>query len=69
MFGIGGFEILLILLVVLLLFGTKQLPEFARTIGKSWKNIKRTTEDLKREFETQANILDQDDTTKEQDKK
>ncbi len=60
LFGIGGFEILLIFLVVLLLFGAKQLPEFARVLGKSWATIKRTTEEVRREFEEQASVLERE---------
>ncbi len=60
LFGIGGFEILLIFLVVLLLFGAKQLPEFARILGRSWGTIKRTTEEVRREFEEQASVLERE---------
>ena len=34
MFGIGGWEMLLIGVVALLVFGPKRLPELARTMGK-----------------------------------
>lgn len=54
LFGIGGFEILLIFLVTLLLFGSKKLPEIARTLGKGWVEIKKTTDELKREFDSQV---------------
>lgn len=35
MFGLGHQELLIILLVVLVLFGAKRLPELARGLGKS----------------------------------
>lgn len=57
LFGIGGFEIILVFLVALLLFGSKQLPEIARFLGKGWGEIKRTTEEVRKEFETQANAV------------
>jgi sec-independent protein translocase protein TatA len=42
MFGIGGQELLLILVIVLLLFGAKKLPELARGMGKGIKEFKKT---------------------------
>ena len=43
--GIGGWEVLLILAVVLLLFGAKKLPELARGLGKGIKEFKTATRD------------------------
>lgn len=60
LFGIGGFEILLIFLVALLLFGSKQLPEIARSMGKGWGMVRRTTEELRKEFEEQANSIEKE---------
>ncbi len=42
----GGTEWILILLVVLLLFGAKRLPELARGLGKSIKEFKRATNEV-----------------------
>ena len=39
-------EILLIVLVVLLLFGAKRLPELARSVGKSLRILKTEVKDL-----------------------
>lgn len=41
----GPFEIIVILLVVLLLFGAKRLPELARSLGKSLNEFKRGREE------------------------
>lgn len=60
LFGIGGFEVLLIFLIALLLFGSKQLPEMARLLGKGWGTIKRTTEEVRKEFEAQANTVEEE---------
>lgn len=47
MFGtIGGWEIFMIFLVVLLLFGAKRLPEIARSMGKAINEFKKTKHDL-----------------------
>jgi len=40
LFGLGYQEILLILLVLILLFGAKKIPELARGIGKGIKEFK-----------------------------
>jgi TatA/E family protein of Tat protein translocase len=41
LFGIGGWEFLLIAVLALLLFGPDKLPQFARTIGRVVRDFKR----------------------------
>lgn len=43
MFTVGPYQILLILLVVLLLFGAKKLPEIGGGLGKAIKNFRKAT--------------------------
>lgn len=43
MFSVGPYQILLILLVVLLLFGAKKLPEIGGGLGKAIKNFRKAT--------------------------
>ena len=47
--GIGTFEILIILFIVLLLFGAKRLPELAKGLGKGIKEFKKASNDIKEE--------------------
>ena len=47
---IGFPEIMIILIVALLLFGTDKLPEVARGLGKTLNEIRHTTTDIKREI-------------------
>jgi sec-independent protein translocase protein TatA len=49
--SIGFGEIIVILLVALIVFGPKKLPEIGRTLGKSMREFRRATSNLKREFE------------------
>lgn len=41
----GPLEIILVLLVILLLFGARRLPELARSLGKSLNEFKRGREE------------------------
>ena len=45
---------IVILLIVMLLFGAKKLPELARGIGKSMGEFKKAREDFEREITTAA---------------
>lgn len=51
MFGsIGPSELIIIMLIILLLFGSKRLPELARGIGKATRQFKKALEDVKEEI-------------------
>jgi len=66
-FGIGVSELILILVVILLVFGPRRLPEMARSIGKILREIRKGTqgledainsqppEDIRREVEDRIN--------------
>lgn len=64
MFGnLGAGEIILILLVVLILFGAKKIPELARGIGKGMSEFKKGLKDVENE------IKSSDETKKTETKK
>jgi sec-independent protein translocase protein TatA len=48
--GLGGQEMIVIFLIVLLLFGAKKLPELARGVGKSMGEFKKAREDFEKEI-------------------
>lgn len=49
--SIGGWEVLLIMLVVLIFFGAKKVPELARGLGKGIREFKDATQNLKKDLE------------------
>ena len=51
MFGLGTGEILIILLIILLLFGAKKLPELAKGLGKGIKEFKKASNEIKKEVQ------------------
>jgi sec-independent protein translocase protein TatA len=48
---VGSGELLLILLVLLVLFGAKRIPELARGLGKGIREFKNATKEIKEELE------------------
>ncbi len=51
MFGnLGAGEIILIVLVILLLFGAKKIPELARGLGKGMSEFKKGLKDVEKEI-------------------
>lgn len=47
---ISGAEIFVVLLVALLFFGSKKIPEVARGLGKGLREFKKATEEIKKEI-------------------
>lgn len=54
MFGIGGSELIFIIFVVLMLFGSDKIPDFARSLGKGMAQIKNATNEIKSEIQKGA---------------
>src|SRR5262245_10138630 len=52
---LGGWEIVLILAVVLVLFGAKKLPELAKGLGSGIKEFKKATRDVTDELNAAVN--------------
>ena len=49
-FGMGGMEIMVIMVVALIIFGPGKLPEIGAQVGKAVRDFRRVTNDLTREF-------------------
>jgi sec-independent protein translocase protein TatA len=53
--GIGGWEVILILAVVLILFGAKKLPELAKGLGSGIKEFKKASREVTDELQNAGN--------------
>jgi sec-independent protein translocase protein TatA len=53
--NLGGPEIFLIVLFVLIFFGAKKIPELARGLGKGIREFKDATREIKDEIEESTN--------------
>lgn len=60
MFGIGGGELIFIIFIALMLFGTDKIPLIARNLGKGMAQLKNATNEIKSEIKksAEANGLD-----------
>ena len=53
-FGLGAGETMLILVVVLLLFGAKRIPEIAGALGKGINQFKKNVSDVDKNFRAEV---------------
>ena len=51
MFGIGGPELIVILVVALIALGPQRLPEIARALGKAYREFERSLDDVRQNLE------------------
>ncbi len=50
LFNIGGGELIFIVLVIIMFFGSDKIPELARTLGKGMKEIRNATNEIQQEI-------------------
>ena len=61
MFGSIGFsEIMVLLIIALLIFGPRKLPEIARSVGQAMREFKKAGEEVSRSFEEPLDELRND---------
>lgn len=61
MFGMGPWELALIFLVILLLFGAKRLPDIAQGMGKGIREFKKAVKDTQGEIKSSMKEVESDD--------
>jgi sec-independent protein translocase protein TatA len=67
MFGnIGGSELFLILLVILVFFGAKKLPELAKGLGQGIREFRKAAKDVQEEVDKEIKKIDEKNDTKPQ---
>jgi len=66
LFGVSGGEFIIVILVVLMLFGSKKIPDFARMLGKGMNEFRRATDEIKREFRDNTQDINEEITDSRQ---
>lgn len=54
--SLGMPEILLILVIALIVFGPRKLPELGKSLGQSLAQFRRASEDFKRQWEDEVDL-------------
>ena len=59
--AIGPWQIIIIVLAVIILFGGKKIPEIARGLGLGLKEFKKATKEIKDEVKNAADTISDDE--------
>lgn len=57
--GLGGTEVVLIVLAILLFFGAKRIPELAKGLGRGIREFKDASRDIKQDLEHSLTTTEQ----------
>ena len=57
---IGGPEIIIVLLFVVMFFGSKKIPELAKGLGKAMREMKDASNDIKKEIRDSSKSIKED---------
>ena len=57
---IGGPEIIIVLLFIVMFFGSKKIPELAKGLGKAMREVKDASNDIKKEIRDSSNSIKDD---------
>jgi sec-independent protein translocase protein TatA len=59
-FDIGGGELFLIMMFILVFFGSKKIPELARGLGKGIREFKDASDGIRKEIQKEADKIQKD---------
>ena len=57
---VSGGELVIVMLLALLLFGAKAIPDIAKTLGKGMREFRKATNEIKRELEENTSDFKRD---------
>ena len=57
---IGGPEIIIVLLFIVMFFGSKKIPELAKGLGRAMREVKDASHDIKKEIRDSASSIKDD---------
>ena len=61
--SVGPWQVVIIILAIIILFGGKKLPEFARGLGLGLKEFMKATREIKDEVQNTADGINDDEKT------
>ncbi len=64
----GGGELIIILVIVLILFGAKRIPEIAQGLGKGIREFKKSVKDVQTEIDVEENSTHKIEKAKKEEK-
>jgi len=64
----GGTELLLLMIVVLILFGARRIPEVAQNLGKGIREFKKSIREVQSEIETSDSTKSKIEKPKQEEK-
>jgi sec-independent protein translocase protein TatA len=67
--SLGGGELLLIFVVVLLFFGPKSIPGIAKSMGKATREFRNAMNDVRSEIETSMDVENKKEAPKKEEEK